>query len=778
LPAREKPAILWTPCPPSRIGFVAGERGPSARGVLFVLRQTFLLSAAVVALTAGMSSHAQTPSPTPSATPVPPPAAASKPDVIVHADTIDQDKTSQIVTAQGNVEVRVGTRMLLADKVIYDRDKQTLRAQGNVQITDTTGATEFADEIEVDQDFTNGFATRFSTRMPGKSPGTATASSAVRSDSTRNALDQVIFTTCEVCEAEGTAPTWTLRARHAVQNQDTQMITYQDAVLEVKGVPILYLPYFAHPDPTSERRSGLLVPSVGLSSKLGAFYQQPYYWAISPSQDLTISPMLSSQVNPLLELSYRKRFFSGYVQLAGSVTDEQEFDSHGDKFGDKTWRSHLYGGGLFAINQDWRWGFGVERQSDDLYDRRYDIKGATDRGLFTSQPRQLVSQLFTTGQTESFYAEIAAASVQGLRASDIAAQTPTVAPTIFAEKVYDLGAAGLVSADFSAVSLNRDQRQLLPNGQSAMDSARATASVNWDAQYIAGPGVVVEPFVMGRGDAYRIDDGVPVAPGSSSKAETITRFLGLVGAQVSMPFIKRGKSMDLLIEPIAMVGYGTTDANDPRIPNEDSLLLESDDSNLFKPNSVSNYDLCEGGARASLGLSAKANFGSGVDVTGVVGRRWREEADPTFNDLSNLSEKTSDYVGSMRANFGPTLSTGVRVRYDDNLNFSRIDLDATTRIWRLNGTARYFRIAKNSSGIPDEGIILNGSMKITKNWSAIGLQFRNITDNRDLKLALGVAYEDECSYFTITYERTGSVDRSLAPYSGIRFNFAFKGLGG
>jgi len=60
--------------------------------------------------------------------------------------------------------------MLLADRVIYDRTKQTLRAQGNVQITDTAGATEFADEIEVDQDFTNGFATRFSTRIPGKAP--------------------------------------------------------------------------------------------------------------------------------------------------------------------------------------------------------------------------------------------------------------------------------------------------------------------------------------------------------------------------------------------------------------------------------------------------------------------------------------------------------------------------------------------------------------------------------------------------------------------------------
>ncbi|MEP7209866.1 MAG: LPS assembly protein LptD, partial [Alphaproteobacteria bacterium] len=206
---------------------------------------------------------------------------------------------------------------------------------------------------------------------------------------------------------------------------------------------------------------------------------------------------------------------------------------------------------------------------------------------------------------------------------------------------------------------------------------------------------------------------------------------------------------------------------------------------LFKPNSVSNYDLWEGGGRASLGLSAKASFGDGVDLTGVVGRRWREESDAAFNALSNLSGKTSDYVASVRADFGSALSTGARVRYDDAFEFSRIDLDASAHIWRVNGSARYFRIAEkpSTSGTataptgPDEGIILNGSLKITKNWSAIGLQFRNITDKRDLRLALGIAYEDECSLFTITYERTGAIDRSLAPYSGIRFNFAFKGLG-
>ena len=100
------------------------------------------------------------------------------------------------------------------------------------------------------------------------------------------------------------------------------MISYQDAVFEIKGVPVLYIPWFAHPDPSSKRRSGLLVPDIGVSSKLGVFYEQPYYWAISPSQDMTISPMVSAEVNPLVKVDYRKRFFSGFVDLESSFTYE------------------------------------------------------------------------------------------------------------------------------------------------------------------------------------------------------------------------------------------------------------------------------------------------------------------------------------------------------------------------------------------------------------------------------------------------------------------------
>lgn len=726
----------------------------------------------------GAVAFAQTPSA--SAPPAPPNpestgAAAADPaaedqQVILRADQVTDEKETSLIIAEGNVEVRVGKRALKADKLIYDRAKQTLRAQGRVEITDESGAVEFAEQIETDEEFRNGFATRFSARIPPN--GTATASSAVRTDGTRNALEQLVYTNCPLCEDDKN-PSWSIRARRAEQNTETQMITYQDAVLEIKGVPVLYLPYFAHPDPTSKRRSGLMTPDGGVSSKVGVFYEQPYYWAISPSQDLTVSPVIMTEVNPLLKVDYRKRFFSGFVQAESSFTYEQDFNSDGEKFGDKTWRSHLFANGLFDVNEDWRWGFGIERQTDDLYDKRYDIDGEDDlRGLYSSQPRQLLSQVFLTGQTPTFYAESGAVVFQGLREIDDDAKLPKVVPAIFAQKAFDFGRNGRLTADFSGVALFRDAAQVLPDGTPTVDSARATTSLDWQARYIVGPGLVVQPFAEGRGDYYSLDDGTP------DSARNLSRFLGLAGGQISYPFIRRGKSVDIIVEPVVMAAYGTPDANTDGIPNEDSLVFEADESNLFRPNAVSNYDLWEGGARATVGLSARARFGDGYEISTLVGRRYRDEADPAFNQLSNLAGEKSDYVGSVRATFGPFLNVGARARVDDAGSVNRIDLDASTTVGPLTGSARYFKVSQNAAGAEDEGFIARGQYKVTKNWSAIYEQQRNIAAGRDLRLSLGVAYYDDCSFFMIAWEKNGSVDRTLRSYDGIKFTFALTGLGG
>lgn len=738
-----------------------------------VLRLSCLASVAVAALAAGGPAFAQQPT----TQPVPAPAAPADDDeVILKADQFEENRDTSIVTASGNVQIRVGPRTLLADRVIYDRATETVRAQGNVQITDENGQVQFADEIEADEDFRNGFATRFSARIGGQKgtpPGLVTASSAVRTDGVRNSLEQVVFTNCPVCEERGIDPTWALRARRATLDQNDQMISYQDAVLELAGIPVLYVPYFAHPDPNSERRSGLLVPDAGISSKLGLFYEQPYLWVLSPSEDLTIAPMISANMNPLLKVDWRRRFFSGFIEAEGSLTHEQEFDSDGDKFGDDTWRSHLYAVGIFDISSDWQWGFGIERQTDDLYDQRYDIDGENDlRGLIASQPRQLLSQVYTTGQTPDFYFEAGAFLFQGLRAFDDDAQIPQVLPSIYAQKVFDFGGAGQLATDFSAVGLFRDIATTLPDGSLALDTARATASADWGTQTIFGPGLVFEPFASARGDIYRVDDGLGAGP------QNLSRFLGVAGAQVSYPWIARSPGMDIIVEPIAMLAYGTPDGNDPLIPNEDSIVFEQDETNLFKPNAITNYDLWEGGARAAIGLNAVAQIGKDVELSALVGRRWREDADPAFNELSNLSGEESDYVASVRADLGRIFEVGARFRIDDEQTVKRIDVDAAVDVWRFRGDARYFKVSETASGAEDEGLVWNGAFDIDNRWAAVVQQTRNITQEQDIRFSAGLRYRDECSFFLIAYERSGGQDRTLGPSESIRFTFALTGLGG
>jgi LPS-assembly protein len=730
-----------------------------------VLRLTCLASAAVVALSAGATAAAQAP-----AAAVPATAPASE-DIYLRADLVTEDQANLIMTAEGNVEVRVGDRTLKADKLIYDEGKQTMRAQGRVEITDADGSVQFSDEIEVDEDFRNGFATRFAARLAGNA--LITASSAVRTDGTRNSLEQVVYTGCPVCEAEGNEPTWSIRARRAEQNTETQMISYQDAVFEIKGIPVLYIPWFAHPDPSSSRRSGLLVPDLGVSSKFGPFYEQPYYWAISPSQEMTIAPMIAAQVNPLVKVDYRKLFFSGFVDFETSFTYEKDFNSDGDKFDNKEWRGHVYGAGRFNINQNWQWGFGVERQSDDLYDQRYDIDGEDDlRGLVASQPRQLMSQLYTTGQHEDFYFEAAVYDFQGLREFDNDAEFPEVAPSVFMQKLFDLGSNGLITADLSAVGLFRDAVETLPNGDLALDSARVTANAEWKAQYVFGPGLVLSPYVQARGDFYRVDDG------SGGGAEEIGRALGVAGAQLSYPFIRRGENVDIIVEPVAMIAYGSEGANDDGIPNEDSQLFEGDDSNLLEPNPIPTYDLWEGGGRTALGVNTTVKFSDDTEVSALVARRWRQEEDPAFNDLSNLADETSDYVASIKADLGRVLNAGIRLRMDDDFSVNRIDVSANANIWRASGGARYFKIAENAAGQEDEGLVWNGALKISDRWSAIVEQSRNVTLGENIRLALGIAYRDDCSYFELVYQRDGGRDRTLGPSESIRFNFVLTGLGG
>lgn len=698
---------------------------------------------------------------------------AERPIVVLDADNIYVDDAQNSVIAEGNVEANYEGRILRADRLTYDRNRDRVRAVGNVVIIDVDGTETYATEIETDSNLADGYAIGFSTRTA--EGGVAVAESAVSTADGFSALEKIVYTSCEVCD-EDDRPTWALRARRAVINQETQMMSYRDAVVEIAGIPVLYLPYFAHPDPGSERRSGLLPPDFGTSSKLGVFYQQPYYWAISPYSDLTLSPTVMANVNPLVEAQYRKRFWSGNLLVNTSFTREAEFDSDGEKFGDTEWRGHIFAEGGFQIRPGWNWGFAVEEVSDDLYTRRYDIEGENnERGLYAGQPRYLLNQLYTQAQGRDWYFDSAFLTFKTNRDNDTDDRLPRALPVGFGEKLYDFGNFGTLAVSGSSAILDREL---------GIDSYRASGGFDWDINKVLPGGILVNPFAEGRIDYYQLDE-------TPTDVSEVTRSVATIGSRISYPLYRPGEFIDIIVEPEAMVAYGTAGANDPDIPIEDSLFYELDETSLFEANAASGFDTYEGGSKASLGASISARWKNGMSISALGGRRWRDTSDPVFDVGSNLDGTVSDWVAGVTADFGRPLRVETRVRLDDDdFALNRIDARVTTDFWRVRGSARYYSINGNVTnfGFDDEGVELAGDLRITDNYYLLyGLSrdlsgrvdtAGNRTDPRDIRQSVGVAYEDDCSRFEISFQRSEALDRTLGPTDSILFRFSLKTLGG
>ncbi|HYE43637.1 MAG TPA: LPS assembly protein LptD, partial [Caulobacteraceae bacterium] len=531
----------------------------------------------------------------------------------LEADQVAEDRSgTRRIIARGNVQARYQGRTLRANEIVYETETGVVTARGNAQIINPDGTVQYADEIQLDEDLRAGIATGFATRLEQNAK--LAAASAVRRSETVNELNRAIFTPCDICTEDGApkTPSWDIRADQVVQDRDNRVVYYRNAQVRMFGVPVLYAPVFWHPDPTAERQSGFLMPEVSLSDARGLSYEQPYLWVISPSQDLEVSPQINTKVNPLLNLDWRKRFWSGSVNARLGYTYEQDFDDDGDKFGEQESRGYILADGRFAIDRNWRWGFAVERTSDDTFFDRYDIGGVyQERGLYLNDSRRLLSQVYTVRQSQRSYLSIAALSFQSLRFVNAAMPTerenddalPLVAPIIEGrwEPEGEI-AGGRLRVYGSAVAIEREEQFLNPFAPAlpGTDSRRASTELDWRRALTLANGLRVEPFLSARADAYDVSEQVThVGPGGAwyllHDAVSQARANVTAGVDLRYPLMRRSGDTTIVIEPMAQIAASPDSDLDPLIPNEDSLVVEIDDTNLFRANRFPGFDLYEGG---------------------------------------------------------------------------------------------------------------------------------------------------------------------------------------
>ena len=161
--------------------------------------------------------------------------------------------------AQGHVEAWQNDHVLRADQITFDRNTGVAAAKGNVVLLEPDGQVLFADYAELTQDMKNGVLRDMRAILAEN--GRLAANGARRTDGQINELSRVVYSTCNLCAKDPTrAPLWQIRALSAVQDLEHKKIEYQDAVMEMYGIPVGYMPYFWHADPSVKRASGLADP--------------------------------------------------------------------------------------------------------------------------------------------------------------------------------------------------------------------------------------------------------------------------------------------------------------------------------------------------------------------------------------------------------------------------------------------------------------------------------------------------------------------------------------
>ena len=110
-----------------------------------------------------------------------------------------------------------------------------------------------------------------------------------------------------LCKKNDKCPPWSIQADKITYNENKKQINYDNALVKIYDIPVLYFPKFFHPGPTVKRQSGFLVPHISNSNVLGSSLQIPYFYAPSDNKDITFKPTLFDKNIFMFQNEYRQQ---------------------------------------------------------------------------------------------------------------------------------------------------------------------------------------------------------------------------------------------------------------------------------------------------------------------------------------------------------------------------------------------------------------------------------------------------------------------------------------
>ena len=645
------------------------------------------------------------------------------------ADEIRSDNKSDIIDAKGNVIIlnHDGTK-IRADEVTYEKQEKKIEAKDNIVINDLESNTYFLDDAVTYNglNYLEGKNVRArlsdNSRIVGKN---------LVKKNNITLLNDAEYTPCnENNYLIKNCPGWKLKANKIYQDTDTKTVHYDHARLYLFNLPLIYLPYFSHPDPTVNKRSGFLMPTINTDNNLGEKFSIPYFYNIAGNKDITFTPNFQSKANNFYSINYRELNDLGTINIDGSIDDND--DNKGTK-------NHIFIDAEID-NPYGKLDLAIKTSNNDTYLRKNKINKLTVHRSGINFDRS----------NENTYLNINTSSYKHLTIQNTN-QWEHVYPEI--EYNIDNINVGKLNGRFS---LNNDfsyQKNLNESYASL-----ASSQINWSKRNIDK----TFGLVFDNQATLRI---VSISNDYKDKEDTENlRFFPQISSKITFPMFRSSNGSNETLTPIIMpiIAPYNNYTNHKNITN----------SNIFSTNRASSITESESGPRINYGIEWFNTNTNNFDIKVTAGQsiKFNKEKNDSTEELSDL------YISS---NF----------ILDDTkyLNNSLI-IDKDNYDIKTNNANLLLALNKFTIGIDydyNSGKYYTASEQIrigSKYEFANDFQFnltgaKNIDTNNNIGYQYGLLYENDCIGIDLNYYRDLTKDRDVAESYGYSFTIVLKPFG-
>jgi len=560
------------------------------------------------------------------------------------------------------------------------------------------------------------------------------------SNENKTKIYKAVFTTCNTENKK--CPGWEIQSEEFTHDKINKVFEYKNSWLKIFDKKVLYFPFFSHPDPSVERKSGFLTPVYGGSDNFGSWINIPYFKVINEEKDLTFNPRIYADDKIILQSEYRQAFENS------NLISDFSFNNDG-----KNTNTHLFAKIDGNLNSKTKFDFKYQDVTNDNYLKIHNLSDSSpiieNESLLTTQFKITKNIDDNTNLDTSFtvYEDL---SKRDSDRFQYILPNFTYAKNITIPNSYN-GNYKFISSGFQKNYDTNKYESLLIN-----DFLFESNNIISESGLLNNYDLLIKNF-----NSYTENS-------SSYTEKEDYEVFGSILLKTSFPLKKVNEYSQNYLKPIMAIRYSPN--NTKNISDKDVRLNYN---NIFSLNRIGTNEIVEGGKSVSLGLEyEKRNLLDKKIIGFNIANSISGKKNNNLPTKSKLNETRSDFVGSLSYNPNDILNFDYNFSYDNNLDGS--NYDSVSASINVNNFVTNFNFISEDGEIGNNEIITNTTTFKLNNEN--NLKFKT---SKDLKnnfteyYNLIYSYETDCLIASAEFNKKFYRDGSLVPDKSLLFTIRF-----